>query len=103
MNNIYMPMAAKASITNKLYEADIDKRRNVSPVKGMMDDFGSRYGDVQFPETPQQPPTPQPMADRLPGIIQETVESIPDTASSLYKRASQFLRSEEEKKLMGGS
>jgi len=103
MNNSYMPMAPKASITNKLYEAEIDKRRNVSPVKGLMDDFGNRYGDIQFPEAPQQPPTPQPMSDRLPGLIQETVESLPDTTSNLYDRASQFLRSEEEKKLMGGS
>jgi len=31
------------------------------------------------------------------------VESLPDTTSNLYNRASQFLRSEEEKKLMGGS
>lgn len=103
MNNSYMPMAPKASITNKLYEAEIDKRRNVSPVKGLMDDFGNRYGDIQFPEAPQQPPNPQPMSDRLPSFIQETVESIPDTTSNLYNRASQFLRSEEEKKLMGGS
>ena len=69
----------------------------------MMDDFGDRYGDIQFPAVPQQPPKQQPMADRLPGLIQETVESIPDTTSNLYNRARQFLRSEEEKKLMGGS
>ena len=103
MNHVYIPKAPKPEITSELYKAETDKRRNVAPVGQMLDELGRSYKEDQFPlpqPTAQRPPA---LSDRLPSLIQETVESIPDTASSLYNRARQFLRSEEEKKLMGGS
>tara|TARA_R100000664_G_C2758982_1_gene148301 strand:+ start:2710 stop:6771 length:4062 start_codon:yes stop_codon:yes gene_type:complete len=103
MNHVYIPKAPKPEITTELYKAETDKRRNVAPVGQMLDELGRSYKEDQFPlpkPTAQRPPA---LSDRLPGLIQETVESIPDTASGLYNRARQFLRSEEEKKLMGGS
>ena len=103
MNHVYVPKAPKPEITTELYKADTGKRRNVAPVGQMLDELGRSYREDQFPlpqPTAQRPPA---LSDRLPGLIQETVESIPDTASGLYNRARQFLRSEEEKKLMGGS
>ena len=102
MNNTYTPAPPKASVAIEQRKVDKYSRRNIAPVRRLVDEVTERF-DQKFPEVPVTPAPPEPMADRLPGIIQETVESIPDTASSLYKRASQFLRSEEEKKLMGGS
>jgi hypothetical protein len=102
MNNTYTPAPPKASVAIKQQEVDAYSRRNVVPVRQLVDEVTKRF-DQKFPEVPVTPAPSKPMADRLPGLIQETVESIPDTTSNLYNRARQFLRSEEEKKLMGGS
>jgi hypothetical protein len=102
MQNIYTPTPPKASVAIEQRKVDEYSRRNIVPVREQVEFLRKRF-DQKFPEVPVTPAPPEPMADRLPGLIQETVESIPDTASGLYNRARQFLRSEEEKKLMGGS
>jgi len=102
MQNIYTPAPPKASVAIEQRKVDEYSRRNIAPVKEQIEFLRTRFNQ-KFPEVPVTPAPPEPMADRLPGLIQETVESIPDTTSNLYNRARQFLRSEEEKKLMGGS
>lgn len=102
MNHVYVPKAPKPEITTELYRAETDKRRNVAPVGQMLDEVGRSYREDQFPQSQPTAQRPVPLAGRLPGIIQETVEQAPQQISSLYDRARQFLRSEEEKKLMGG-
>ena len=99
MNHVYVPKAPKPEITTELYKADTGKRRNVAPVGQMLDELGRSYKEDQFPLPQPTAQRPTPLSERLPGLI----EQAPQQISGLYNRARQFLRSEEEKKLMGGS
>jgi len=99
MNHVYVPKAPKPEITTKLYEAETDKRRNVAPVGQMLDELGRSYKEDQFPLPQPTQERPMPLSEQLPDLIKQA----PQQASGLYNRARQFLRSEEEKKLMGGS
>ena len=99
MNHVYVPKAPKPEITTELYEAETDKRRNVVPVGQMLDELGRSYEEDKFPLPQPTQERPVPLSEQLPDLIQQAPQQI----SGLYNRARQFLRSEEEKKLMGGS
>ncbi len=103
LNHIYIPMAPKASVSIELYRAAADKRRNVAPAEAMSEEVARSYREDRLP----QRPTPQPMAPDLTEVIPEAVrgavEAIPQQFDQISNRASQFLRQQEEEKLMGGS
>ena len=101
-NHIYIPISPKASVTNELYRAAVDKRRNVSPLAEMEEEVGRSYREDILPARPTPQPRPTPLTETLPEQIKEAVESIPDNLSGLYNRASRFLREQEEEKLLGG-
>ena len=102
LNHIYIPMSPKASVTIDMYRAAVDKRRNVAPVDQMIAESDrSRREDV-LPARPTPQPMQPDLTQTIPQAVKETVEAIPQQASQLYDRASQFLRKQEEDKLMGG-
>ena len=103
LNHIYIPMSPKASVTIDMYRAAVDKRRNVAPVDQMIAESDrSRREDV-LPARPTPQPMQTDLTETVPEAVRQTVEDIPAAASQLYNRASQFLRQQEEEKLMGGS
>ena len=83
-------------------EAARYKRRNVAPVDQMIAESDrSRREDV-LPARPTPQPMQPDLTETVPEAVRQTVEDIPAAASQLYNRASQFLRQQEEEKLMGG-
>ena len=82
------------------YEADKQKVRNVAPVGELLDELGRQYETrTGLPKPPPREPRLPPLLDRAEQGVREAVQQAP----SVIQRARQFLRSEEEKKLMGGS
>ena len=102
VNHIYIPAAPKASITLESYRASADKRRNVSPVEAMSEESMRSRRENVLPARPTPQPMEPDLTQTIPQAVKETVEAIPQQASQLYDRASQFLRQQEEDKLMGG-
>ena len=102
LNHVYIPMSPKASVSVDLYRAAVDKRRNVVPIEQMQQEFAKSYEQDALPARPTPQPMQPDLTETVPEAIKETVEAIPGAINQLYNRASQFLREQEEEKLMGG-
>ena len=102
LNHVYIPMSPKASVSVDLYRAAVDKRRNVVPIEQMQQEFAKSYEQDALPARPTPQPMQPDLTETVPEAIKETVEAIPGAVNQLYNRASQFLREQEEEKLMGG-
>lgn len=100
MNHKFIPYKPPVSVTVGAYEADKQKVRNVAPVGELLSELNKQYETrANIPKPPPREPRLPPLLDRAEQGVREAVQQAPN----VIQRARQFLRSEEEKKLMGGS
>tara|TARA_R100001129_G_scaffold186585_1_gene179026 strand:- start:9 stop:4139 length:4131 start_codon:yes stop_codon:yes gene_type:complete len=105
MNNIFIPYTPPPSVTVGAYEASETKVRNIVPLGQISDEIGRSMRDTKqrFSEPPAPQQRPAPLLERAGEAVQEAAESAPSLFNQATQRASQFLRQQEEEKLLGGS
>ena len=104
MNNIFIPYKPPPSVTSGAYQAGETKIRNIVPLGQISDEIGRsiRETNQKFPEPPPPQPRRTPLLEDVGERVKEAAESIPSLFDQAAQRASQFLREQEEEKLMGG-
>ena len=105
MNNVFIPYTPPPSVTVGAYEASETKVRNIVPLGQISDEIGRSMRDTRqrFAEPPAPQERPAPLLERAGEAVQEAAESVPSLFNQATQRASQFLRQQEEEKLLGGS
>jgi hypothetical protein len=100
MNHVFVPYSPPAGVTAGAYEASETKIRNEVPLQQISDEITKSVTDTrqQFPLPAAPQPRPAPLLERAG----EAVQNAPSLFNKSTQRASQFLRQQEEDKLMGG-